>query len=98
MDSDGDPEIVIMGKFNGELSFYSNSGNPNNAYSLLPGESLLDNNGDEIDIGTTAVPFLFDIDNDFDNDLIIGDLTVKLNYTRIQELLQVTNSHYIRLF
>ena len=77
LDNDGDFDLII-GKFNGELLIYNNSGNPNNAL-FTTGESLLDNNGDEIDVGTTAVPFLFDIDNDFDNDLIIGAFNGKVS-------------------
>jgi hypothetical protein len=77
LDNDGDFDLII-GKFNGELLIYNNSGNPNNAL-FTTGESLLDNNGDEIDVGTTAVPFLFDIDNDFDNDLIIGAFNGKIS-------------------
>ena len=80
LDNDNDPDMII-GKFNGKLLIYNNSGNPNSPM-FTTGESLLDNNGVEIDIGTTAVPFLFDIDNDFDNDLIIGAFNGKVTLYR----------------
>jgi hypothetical protein len=80
LDSDNDPDMII-GKFNGKLSIYNNSGNPNNPL-FTTGESLLDNNGIEIDIGTTAVPFLIDIDNDFNYDLVIGGFNGKINLYR----------------
>ena len=80
LDNDNDPDMII-GKFNGKLLIYNNSGNPNSPL-FTTAESLLDNNGVEIDIGTTAVPFLFDIDNDFDNDLIIGAFNGKVTLYR----------------
>jgi len=80
LDNDNDPDMII-GKFNGKLLIYNNSGNPNSPL-FTAGESLMDNNGVEIDIGTTAVPFLFDIDNDFDSDLIIGAFNGKVSLYR----------------
>ncbi|RKY95233.1 MAG: hypothetical protein DRQ01_00235 [Ignavibacteriae bacterium] len=77
LDNDNDPDMII-GKFNGKLLIYNNNGNPNSP-QFTTGESLLDNNGVEIDVGTTAVPFLFDIDNDSDKDLIIGAFNGKFN-------------------
>jgi hypothetical protein len=80
LDNDNDPDMII-GKFNGKLLIYNNSGNPSSPM-FTSGESLLDNNGVEIDIGTTAVPFLIDIDNDFDSDLIIGAFNGKVSLYR----------------
>ncbi len=77
LDNDNDFDMIV-GKFNGKLLLYNNSGSSSNP-TFSAGETLLDNNGVEIDIGTSAVPFLFDIDNDSDNDLIIGGFNGKIN-------------------
>jgi hypothetical protein len=80
IDNDNDPDLII-GQFNGKLLFYNNSGNPNSPQFTI-GIPLLDNNGDEIDVGSNAVPFLFDIDNDFDNDLVLGAFNGKVSLYR----------------
>lgn len=78
IDSDGDYDLIV-GKFNGKLDVFLNSGT---SYSpqFSNGNTLLDNLGAEIDIGSTAIPFLLDVDGDFDLDLIIGGFNGKFNF------------------
>ncbi|MCW9065136.1 MAG: FG-GAP-like repeat-containing protein, partial [Ignavibacteriaceae bacterium] len=78
IDNDGDYDLLI-GRFNGTLSLFINSGTPSTP--LFTGGTILRNNiGDSIDVGSLAVPFLIDIDKDFDLDLIIGGLNGKFNF------------------
>ena len=78
IDNDGDYDLLI-GRFNGTLSLFINSGTPTTP--LFSGGAILrNNNGDSIDVGSLATPFLIDIDNDFDLDLIIGGLNGKFNF------------------
>ncbi len=78
IDNDGDYDLFI-GRFNGTLSLFINSGTPSTP--LFTGGTILRiNNGDSIDVGSTAVPFLNDVDNDNDLDLIVGGFNGKFNY------------------
>jgi len=78
IDNDGDYDLLI-GRFNGTLSLFINAGTPSTP--LFTGGTILRNiNGDSIDVGSTAVPFLNDVDNDNDLDLIVGGFNGKFNY------------------
>lgn len=70
LDNDNDSDLLI-GKFNGRVSFYRNVGQPNNPQYIFI-DDLRDINNQIIDIGTSASPFLTDIDSDLDLDLVIG--------------------------
>lgn len=70
MDNDGDYDLII-GRLNGTLSYYQNSGLPQSPI-FTNGIDVLDNNGDSIDVSLLASPFLIDVNNDSDIDLIIG--------------------------
>ena len=79
-DLDGDNDLdLLVGRFDGKLSVYINSGSPS-----LPefdsGSLLEDDANDTIDVGTSAVPFLIDIDNDNDNDLVVGGFNGKFTF------------------
>ena len=79
-DLDGDNDYdLIVGKFDGKLKFYINSGSVTSP-EFLSGIDLLDNNNQTIDIGTSAVPILIDVDDDNDNDLVIGGFNGKFNF------------------
>ncbi len=76
-DLDGDNDYdMIVGKFDGKLLVYTNTGTQNSP-EFLSGIDLMDNNNQIIDIGTSAVPFLIDIDDDNDADLVIGGFNGK---------------------
>ncbi len=77
IDDDGDFDLII-GKFNGKLEVYLNTGTPNSPF-FSNGAPLLNHLNEEIDIGSSASPFLFDVDNDIDLDLIIGGFNGKFN-------------------
>ena len=78
LDNDGDYDLII-GKFNGTLSYYLNSGTPTSPTFTI-GTDLLDNNGSLIDVGSSAVPLLIDADKDSDIDLIIGGFNGKFRF------------------
>lgn len=76
IDGDGDPDL-ITGNFDGTLSLYLNIGSLANP--LFSGSALLrDLNGNLIDVGLYAAPFLMDIDSDGDLDLISGAFNGRL--------------------
>jgi hypothetical protein len=70
IDNDGDYDLLV-GKFDGTLSLYINSGTSSSPI-FVSNAILRNNNGDSIDVGSSAIPFLKDIDNDSDLDLVIG--------------------------
>lgn len=70
LDADGDYDLLI-GKFDGRISYYRNDGNKFNAQFIYVAD-LVDVNQSIIDVGTSATPFLIDIDGDGDLDLVIG--------------------------
>ena len=78
IDDDGDFDLVI-GRFNGKLSLYLNSGTATTPL-FSNYVDIQNNNGDIIDVGSTAVPLLIDVDNDTDLDLIIGGFNGKFNF------------------
>jgi len=80
MDNDGDVDM-ICGTHDGFIHYFMNtSGNMNSMNLVLMNPQLQDDNSVPIDVGYAAKPFLFDIDNDLDYDLIIGEENGNLNY------------------
>jgi hypothetical protein len=70
LDEDGDYDLVI-GEFLGRLSFYENTGTASSPEFQFV-EQIKDTSGNFISTGNIARPFLIDIDNDLDLDLITG--------------------------
>jgi hypothetical protein len=75
LDGDGDNDLLV-GLFSGEIDLYLNSGTPSSPV-FTASELLRDINGNIIDAVISSVPFLIDIDNDFDLDLVIGGFSGK---------------------
>ena len=74
LDGDGDNDIII-GLANGTLVYVQNIGTAQQANYTTPIP-----NYKGIDIGNAATPTLFDLDNDGDLDLVIGEMNGNLNY------------------
>ena len=73
LDGDNDKDMII-GDADGKLHFFENDGN-------IPANfSLSSPNFFQIDIGSFATPFIYDINKDGLNDLIVGEQTGTINY------------------
>lgn len=81
-DIDGDTDIdVFLGNYDGNINFVENTSNSINSMNFANTyTTVLNDNNTAIDVGASAKPFLFDIDNDGDYDLIIGEERGNLNY------------------
>ncbi|HKR03516.1 MAG TPA: T9SS type A sorting domain-containing protein [Bacteroidia bacterium] len=75
MDNDGDKDM-ITGSDDGFLEYYQNiSGN-----YILTQVQILASNGNAIDVGGNAAPFIVDLNRDGKLDLVIGEKSGNLNY------------------
>ena len=73
LDGDNDKDMII-GDADGKLHFFENDGN-------IPANfSLSSPNFYQIDIGSFATPFIYDINKDGLNDLIVGEQIGTINY------------------
>ena len=80
LDNDGDLDAIV-GDFDGNLHYFENtSSNPNQMSLNLSISPLIDQLNNVFDVGYCAHPTLFDIDNDNDLDLIVGEAIGNLNY------------------
>ncbi|MCD6012568.1 MAG: repeat protein [Flavipsychrobacter sp.] len=73
---------LILGHANGTLTYYKNIAG---SESVAPNWQLqqlylTDTNGDTINVGGYAAPFIYDIDKDGKKDLIIGDIYGHIQY------------------
>ncbi len=66
LNGDGKPDM-IMGFLNGKLSYYTNTGSGSTPDFTLTEDTLAD-----IDVGTSSTPFIYDLDGDNVNDLVVG--------------------------
>jgi hypothetical protein len=68
LDGDGKPDMVV-GDFDGNISFFHNAGSLSNAsYPAMTGPNWFG-----IDVGYDAAPFIYDVNGDGLNDLVIGE-------------------------
>lgn len=80
IDNDGDLDM-ILGDQGGKLHLFRNSAGAGMPFDLeLEIPNYTDQNGDEIDVGQFACPQFFDIDNDGDQDLLIGEKNGNINF------------------
>ena len=82
MDLDGDNALdMIIGNLNGELLFFINSANENEAMNFSgPASPLLDNNNIAIDVGQLAKVQTFDLNEDGLLDLVVGERSGRIRY------------------
>lgn len=95
-DIDNDSDIdVFLGNYSGKIYFVENTSNNLNSMNFNNVATLVLSDGnDTIDVGSSSKPFLFDIDDDGDYDLIIGEERGNLNY---YENVGDANSYSFRL-
>ena len=80
LDNDGDEDLVI-GDIDGQLHYFENiAGAGNTADFVLIQPGITDADGNVIDIGQFATPFLIDIDRNGTIDLVVGERNGNLNY------------------
>ena len=80
LDSDGDIDVII-GDYTGKLHYLENSSSNPGIFNLTIGSSpMSDVLNNVFDFGFNAHPTLFDLDNDNDLDIIIGESSGNLNY------------------
>ena len=73
LDGDNDKDMII-GDADGKLHFFENDGNVPANFSLSSPNFF------QIDIGSFATPFIYDVNNDGLNDLIVGEQIGTINY------------------
>ncbi|MBK9099019.1 MAG: VCBS repeat-containing protein [bacterium] len=78
IDNDGDLDLLV-GKLNGTIDLYTNTGSPSSPI-FLNSILLRNSNGDSIDVGSSSVPFLIDIDSDSDLDLVLGGFNGRFTF------------------
>ncbi|MBM77457.1 MAG: hypothetical protein CL846_03170 [Crocinitomicaceae bacterium] len=80
LDNDGDLDAIV-GDYSGYLHYLENTSSNSSVVNLIMNQpQMQDDQGIPIDIGYCAKPVLFDLDQDNDLDLVIGEATGVLNY------------------
>lgn len=75
LDGDGDLDLLVGERY-GSLIFVENTAGPGNPMAFGP----LQTNWQNINVGQYATPFIFDLDEDGDLDLIVGERNGNINY------------------
>ena len=75
IDNDGDYDMFVGGAYNGNISFYENTGT-----AVSPSWTLVTTNYNSINIGGYNTPTFVDIDNDGDYDMFIGEGSGNINF------------------
>ena len=73
LDGDNDKDM-ILGDASGKLHFFENDGNVPANFSLSSANYF------QIDVGSYATPFIYDLNNDGLYDLLVGEQTGTINY------------------
>ncbi len=84
LDGDGDKDLLV-GDLQGRLHYYRNDPQGNTAQFVLDDPTVtavVDGNTVLLDVGQFATPQLFDMDDDGQLDLLIGERNGNLNYYR----------------
>lgn len=80
IDGDGDQDLIV-GDYNGVLHLFTNTAFVGGVANFVKSNAeIKDNTGASIDVGLVANPFLFDLDEDNDLDLVIGERNGNFNY------------------
>lgn len=79
LDNDGDLDLIV-GDAEGILHYFQNTGGAGVANFVLDASPLKDAANLTLDVGIAAYPFLYDLDNDGDLDLVIGERNGNLNH------------------
>lgn len=75
LDGDGDPDL-LLGRADGQLNYYRNDASPGNPANFV----FVTGNYEAIDVGLYSAPELYDLDQDGDFDLLVGDHRGRIYY------------------
>lgn len=81
IDGDGDQDMVV-GEGTGTLLIFENEASAGSPASFNLGFSVIQSEGDDLDLGGNPVPQLFDLDQDGLLDLIVGERNGNVNFLR----------------
>ena len=80
LDNDGDEDMIIGDKSGHHHYFENTAGEGNIANFIVSSLQMTTSDGEELDPGQWVSPQLYDLDNDGDLDLIVGERNSNINY------------------